>query len=468
MNTDMDPQEDPSQEHVSPQADEPYPPPAYAWFVVLILMTVYVFSFIDRQILGLLVDPIKRDLNITETQMSLLMGFSFALFYTIFGIPLGRLADSKSRRTIIAIGLVVWSLMSAACGLAKNYWHLLAARVGVGVGEATLSPSAYSLITDYFPPHRLAFALSIYGAGIYLGTGLAYLAGGFVVGFVMDTEAIVLPVINEVRPWQLVFFIIGFAGLAFTGFVYLIKEPARRGLGKKKATAGGGESHSVPLGEVFDYIKDNRGTFFCHSLGMALLAFVGYGAANWLPSFFVRVHGWTASEAGIRYGSAVMVFGTLGILCGGRLGDWLGQRGYKDSKMRAALIAAVIHVPFGIAFPLMPSGWLALLVLCPAIFTLAMPSGNGPAAIQQMMPNQLRGQASAIYLFVVNIIGLGLGPTAVALVTQYVFKDPNMVGYSILIVGSIANICAVVFIWAGMRRYETSLVYLEEWHSRNA
>ncbi|HEX2713091.1 MAG TPA: MFS transporter, partial [Candidatus Acidoferrales bacterium] len=187
-----------------PRAKESYPPVGYAWYVVGALTIAYVFAFIDRQILNLLVRPIRRDLGITDTQMSLLMGFSFALFYSVFGFPLGRLADSKSRRGIIAAGMVLWSILTTACGLARYFWHLLLLRMGVGVGEAALSPSAYSLISDYFPRDRRATAISVYSMAVYLGSGLASLLGGLIVGFASTKGSWTLPAVGAVRPWQLI------------------------------------------------------------------------------------------------------------------------------------------------------------------------------------------------------------------------------------------------------------------------
>lgn len=189
--------------------EEEFSSPAYAWYVVGILTLAYVFSFIDRQILNMLVGPIRRDLNITDTQMSLLMGASFAIFYTLFGIPLGWLADTRSRRLIITVGVAFWSIMTASCGLTKRFWELAVMRMGVGVGEATLSPAAYSMIADYFPPQRRSTAMSVYSMGIYIGAGLAYILGGIVVGFASKQESFPLPVIGSVRSWQLVFFIVG-------------------------------------------------------------------------------------------------------------------------------------------------------------------------------------------------------------------------------------------------------------------
>ena len=201
---------------------------AYPWMVVAILMIAYVFSFVDRQILNLLVGPIRRDLGISDTQMSLLMGFSFAIFYTILGIPLGRLADRVSRRGLITTGVLVWSAMTALCGFAYSYWQLFLCRIGVGVGEATLSPAAYSMIADYFPPERRATAISVYSMGIFLGSGLAFLLGGLVIKFAVAQGTMALPLIGEVRPWQLVFFVLGGSGIVFSLAFLLVREPPRQ------------------------------------------------------------------------------------------------------------------------------------------------------------------------------------------------------------------------------------------------
>ena len=196
-----------------PPAPETYPPSGYAWYVVGVLTLAYIFSFIDRQILSLMAIPIQQDLGIGDKQMSLLMGASFAVFYTLFGIPLGRLADTRSRRAIISVGIAVWSVMTAGCGLAKTFWQLAIMRMGVGVGEASLSPSAYSLISDYFRPERRSTAMSVYSMGIYIGSGLAFILGGFITLLVAGRESTVLPGFGPVRSWQLVFFVVGLPGL---------------------------------------------------------------------------------------------------------------------------------------------------------------------------------------------------------------------------------------------------------------
>ncbi|MBL8219232.1 MAG: MFS transporter [Bryobacterales bacterium] len=437
-------------------ADAPYPRPAYAWYVLLLLTVVYIFSFIDRQILNLLVGPVRRDLGLTDTQMSLLMGFSFALFYTGFGIPLGRLADQHSRRTIIAIGFATWSLFSAGCGLTRTFVQMLLMRVGVGVGEATLSPAAYSLLTDYFPPQRRATALSVYGMGIYIGSGLAFLLGGFVTGWSSKQEDWVLPLVGAVRSWQLVFIAVGLPGVALALLMYTVKEPVRRGAAGVAA---------IPIGEVLRYMRANWKTYFCHNVGIALLSFSSYGSAAWIPSFFVRTHGWTAADMGKIYGVLVAVFGALGIVWGGWLADRWAERGRKDATMRVALMVSIAWLPTGVAYLLVPNAWLAMALLAPTVFLVAAPFGIAPAAIMQVTPARMRGQASSIYLFVINLIGLGIGPTAVAMVTDYVFADDNRVGSSILLVTVVAHVISAVLLWLGLKPYVRSQEMAREWLS---
>lgn len=378
-----------------------YPSSARAWATVAILMVAYVLSFVDRQILNLLVEPIRRDLAINDTQMSLLMGLSFALFYTVCGIPLGRVADTRSRRGLIAVGILFWSAATAACGMAKMYWQFLLCRIGVGVGEAALSPAAYSLIADSFPAERRATAISVYSMGVYLGSGLAFLVGGLVIQFASAQGDVTLPVLGEVRPWQLIFLILGVAGVFFTLLMLAIKEPVRRGAGAGVA---------VPLSEVGRYIRANRRTVLLHNFGFAGLAFAGYGSAAWIPTFYIRTYGWDAGQVGIVYGCIVAVFGCLGIVFGGRLADLMAKRGRSDANMRVGLYAALGALPMVVLFPLMDSAFWASMLLALAVFCLSMPFGVAPAAIQEIMPNSMRGQASAIYLFVITLIGLGVGP----------------------------------------------------------
>lgn len=433
-----------------------YPPARVAWTTVTILMVAYVFSFVDRQILNLLVAPIRRDLQISDTQMSYLLGLSFALFYTICGIPIGRLADTRSRKGIVAAGIVLWSLMTAGCGMARSYLQFLLFRIGVGVGEATLSPSAYSLIADSFEKEQRATAISVYSMGIYIGSGLAFLVGGLIIRFASAQGDLSLPILGDVRPWQLIFFILGGAGLVFSLAVLAIREPLRQGIG-----AG----VSVPLPDVAAYLHANRSAVLHHNIGFAMMSFTAYGAAAWVPSFFIRTYGWTAAQTGIVYGAITAVFGCGGVVFGGRAADWLARRGRVDATMRVGLAGAIAAIPFSVLYPLASTPELAALLMAPAIFCLAMPFGVAPAAIQEIMPNSMRSQASALYLFVVNLIGLGLGPTAVALVTDYAFHDDKAVRYSLMIVSTIAEVFAILLLSTGLKPYRASLERLKRWGS---
>lgn len=447
---------------------ESYPPRAYAWYVVGVLTIAYIFAFIDRQILNLLVGPIRRDLGISDTQMSLLMGFSFAVFYSFFGFPLGRLADSQSRRTIIAAGMMLWSMLTAGCGLARHFWHFLLLRMGVGVGEAALSPSAYSLISDCFPKENRATAISVYSMAYYVGSGLAFLLGGLVVGFASTRGSWSLPIVGGVRPWQLIFFIVGLPGAMFALLMYTVREPTRKGARTTKAADGGARVAKVPMRDVIACMRENRTTFLCHNLGFAFLAFSGYGTSAWIPTFLIRKYSWTVSQAGVRYGTMVCILGTIGIVTGGKLADWLARRGFQDSNMRVGLIGALAWLPAGMLYPLMPNGNLAVVALVPTIFLTSLPVGVAAAAIQEMMPNVMRGQASALYLFVINLIGLGLGPTAVAVMTDYVFHNDNAVNYSLLVVGTLAHLASAALLWVGLKPYRRSVDLLKDWTKTNA
>ncbi|MGQ0700008.1 MAG: spinster family MFS transporter [Panacagrimonas sp.] len=429
-------------------AEGPYPARSFAWFVVGLLTLAYVFSFIDRQILSLLVVPIRRDLGISDTQMSLLMGFSFAVFYTFCGIPLGRLADGWSRRWIVTLGLMFWSAATAACGLTQHYWHLFLGRIGVGIGEAALSPAAYSLISDYFPPERRSTAISVYGMGIFLGSGIAYIVGGLVVGYASAKGDLMLPMVGATRPWQLVFFVLGGAGLMFAWMLLLIREPARRG-------AGHG---SIPLREVLATLNRHRRTVLLHNLGFACMALASYSATSWLPSVWQRVHGWPIRQVGVTYGCIVAVFGGCGIVFGGWLADRWKARGLSDATLRVGAIAACGGVLLAPLLPFAPNGWALAALVAPATFLLSMPFGVGPSAIQDLVPNRMRGQTSAVYLFLVNIIGLGIGPTATAMFTDYAFADDLKVGVSLAIVMVTAQLVACLLLVRGAAHYRRSLV----------
>ena len=283
---------------------------------------VFVFRSNDY---GLLVGPIRDTFQISDTQYSLLAGLAFSLFYALMGLPLARIADSRSRRNLIAAGIAVWSLMTAVCGLAKGFWMLFVARMGVGVGEATLAPGAYSMIADYFPKSLLARALSVYMVGVTLGSGFAYMLGGAVVAYVENMPQIVLPVLGAIHGWQLTFFIVGLPGLLVALLMMLtVREPPRRGLSANDVQA-------IALREVVDYLWSRRRAYGGHIIGVSIFIMVVYALNLWGPTYLIRTFGYTRPEAGWVFGIVMIVAGTSGLLLAGFIADSWMKRGVNDA-----------------------------------------------------------------------------------------------------------------------------------------
>jgi MFS family permease len=443
-----------AEQETSAPDSRPWPKPLYAWYVVGVLMLAYTNSFIDRQILSLLIEPIRRDLQISDTQVSLLAGIAFTIFYTLMGVPIARLADQKNRRTIIAVGIASWSLMTATCGLARNFWHMFLARVGVGVGEATLSPAAMSIISDYFPVHKLARAISIYSMGVYFGAGLALIIGGVVVKLVVEAGNVVLPIVGEVFPWQLTFFVVGLLGIPVLLLILTIREPLRRGAAMR-GTVEAKNASSIPV--LMAFLRRNVRTVIFH---FAAFSFIGIGIAGylvWTPTFFIRTYGWDASTIGLIYGFVLFFGGTSGVYAGGWVADWLQKRGKKDAILRAAFYGAIAVIPFAVLTPLMPHPLMAVAGLAITSFLLAVPQGLPAAALQVITPNPLRAQMTALYFLVGNLIANGMGPTLYALVTDYVFADPAMLRYSMALVSSIVLPLGALFSYLALKPYRNSV-----------
>ncbi|GIX16083.1 MAG: MFS transporter [Rhodothalassiaceae bacterium] len=421
-------------------AAEPWPRPAAAWGVVALLFLIYTLSFIDRQILALLVGPIKRDLQAGDFAFSLLSGFAFALFYTVFGLPFARYADRGSRTGLIAFGVALWSLATAACGLARGFWGLFGARVMVGVGEATLTPAANSLIADLFPPAKLGRALAVYSLGIPIGSAMAFILGGAVVHWVESLPPIVWPLVGELHGWQLAFIAVGLPGLVFALVMMALPEPRRRG---PRLAAG---RPGVPLGQVVRYVVRHAPAYAPLFFGAAMLSMLGYGATLWMIAFFERVHAVPAGDAGTIFGLILLVFGTGGILLGGTLADLWFARGRRDAHLMLLLFGTLAGLPFGIAYPLVDGLPPAIALLAVSTLISNMPWGLAYAAIATITPNELRGQMAALYLFIVNLIGLGIGPSVIAVFTDWVFADETMIGASMAAATAvIAPLAALLF-----------------------
>lgn len=420
----------------------------YAWYATFVLMIAYTLSYVDRQILSLLVEPIKRDFGVSDTQIGLLQGAAFAIFYTLAGIPMGRWADRGDRRRIIAWGIAVWSIATALCGLTKSYWQLFAARVGVGVGEAALGPAAYSMIADYFPPERRGRALGFYSMGVYLGIGLAMIIGAQVVTALADEPPLVVPGIGELGAWHLTFLIVGLPGVLVALWAWTLREPPRRG--------AGAAAPPVPIRDALAFLRSHRATFVAHFTGFSLLTLLFNAVVFWMAPYLMRVHGLQAGEFGITLGLILAIGGAIGIFAGGAFADALRRRGVPDAELWSGIVGALLLWPFGVYAAQAPSGDAALVAFAGFMVFASFPFAAAAAALQNVTPNRLRGQVSAVYLFVVNLAGIGLGSFLTGFVNDHVFGDPARVGDSIAwIVGLAAPLAAIVLL-AGRRAYRAS------------
>jgi MFS family permease len=445
-------------------ASIPYPAAGQSWYLVTVLMVFYIFSFIDRQIISLLVTPMKRDLGITDTQVGLLSGLAFALLYTLLGIPIGRMADRFNRKTIIAAGVVVWSVMATFCGLARNWWQLFAARVGVGVGEAALSPAAYSMITDSFPREKLGRAFSIYNLGIAIGSGVALLVGGIVVGAVSGAgETYTLPLVGEVRAWQFVFIVTGAPGVLLPLLLLSVREPARRGLIQTSAAGGGAASQKVPLRDVLKFMIKGGHFYSRHFLAMAMMSMLGYSVGQWLPEVMSRTYGIAPAEVGKILGVSTMLINTAGILLAGRICDYLTSKGYVDAPIWVCFGTAIAVLLTSALPAFMPTPTIGLVMMCVAGLPFHGYVAMGPMAVNQVTPNQMRAQVSSVYLFTVNLLGMGIGPALVPFISDYILRDEKHLRWGLLIVVAGSALISAALSFSARAVYRQKIAETTSW-----
>ena len=422
---------------------------AYSWYVVVVLALTYTCSFLDRQVLNLLVEPIKRDLGLSDTQISLLQGASFAVLISICGVPIGRWVDRGRRVSIITAGVAFWSLMTAACGLAVGFFPLMLCRMGVAVGEASLTPAAYSIIGDYHPPQRRGLALGLYSLGVYFGSGLALIAGAGILSFL--GTSVDIPLVGTVKPWQALFIYVGLPGLLMALWVATLREPARTET--LRADAG-----VVPMVEVMAFFRTNAMVLGCLIFGFSFASLASYGLMAWVPSFFIRTFKWTAIEIGGSYGLINLIAGTAGVIFGGMLGDWLTARRVRGGRVIAMMCAALGAAICAGAAPLMENPRVALALLAPTSFFITIIVAIAPASLQDIVPNEMRGLTASVALLVVGLIGLGCGPTAIAVVTDYILRDESLIRYSLSLVPAVALLVAVVLFALAKAPYAASVI----------
>lgn len=420
------------------------------WYAVIILLLAYVLSFVDRIIMSLLLIPIQSDLGISDTQMGLLMGLAFAIFYVAIGIPIAKLSDEKSRRIIVSVGIFLWSLMTAACGLAKSFPHLFFARIGVGVGEATLSPAAYSMIADYFSQNKLGRAIAVYQSGALFGGGLAFIIGGIVVNYAINADSISLPIIGVLQPWQIAFIVVGLPGVLMALMMLTVKEPKRTGM---KEEFG----QSVSIKNTVLFVFANWKVYMAVFVGFGMLAIPITTVFTWFPTYLQRVHEVSIAESGRVLGLILFFLSSSGVLFGGWLVDYLKSKNYQDSFFRVGLMAAVLPVPFSLFVSSLANFDITIALLCPFVFFASMPLAVGPIILQIISPNQLRAQMAAIYMLFMNLLTAAIATTGIGFITDYLFQSDVAVGQSIMIVNLFSAPFAFISLAYGLFHYNKQL-----------
>ena len=415
-----------------------------AWWALILLTATYTFSFIDRQIINLLVDPIRTDLSLSDSQVSFLQGLAFVLPYVILSIPLGRIVDRANRIRVLVIGILVWTISCVTCGLAKNFWQLGIARMGVGAGEASVTPASWSLLADYFPEEKRALPVSIFLMGPYLGAGLSLILGAEVVGWASGLDSIELPVIGALAPWQLTFMLVALPGLLMVFLLPLLKEPPRT----QRLTE---TTEPLSWGDVARYVWPRRGVFGAYLLGAPFIVLVLYALQAWVPSLLIRVHGLEIVDAGRYYGTIALVAGSAGVLSGPVAARWLATR---MDPARAPLVTSIwstsLLIPVLVGAGLAESLTLALVLITGASYLVTFPLALFATGLQSAAPNEMRGLMAGCFVLSTNLIGLALGPTSVALASDYIFESTQAVGSSLALVGATVLPMAVLLLWRGL------------------
>lgn len=411
----------------------PFPPPRVGWLAVSVLCLLYILSMLDRNIITLLAVYIQDDLQMTDLQMSLLYGIAFALFYCTAALPLGWVIDRYRRRVAIYWCVTGWSVSTMLCGFGTTFPMLFAARAGVGAGEAVLVPGSNSLLCDLFPPDKLALPLSVYAVGAKVGQSLSLLVGGALTALIVPAATYSLPFIGATfKGWQLIFLVIGFPGLFLALMVFAFREPQRRFRPPDGAQARG---YSYYL----QFIGQHKRLFVNHHVGYLLFLAASVALTSWTPAFLLRIHGLSPAEVGTQLGVALLIGSVAGMPLHGWLADKLFSSGRRDAHLRHMMVVGGLGTPIGIAAFHVSDPTLCIALVGLFMCVISAYSSLPMVVLQLFVPGDLRGKAASTLLLINGVVGISMGPTAVALLTDLVFEDPAMVGMSI-------SICIGVFL----------------------
>lgn len=432
----------------APGSASGFPPAREGWYAVSILALTTTFALLDQGILSLLIQQIIKDFSLTDVQASLLLGPAFVLFYVILGLPLSVLIDRWKRTWIIAIGIFVWSMATAACGLAGSFVQLFTARFVVGAGEAVNGPAAYSIVADYFPRDKLPRAVSTLQIGSVAGSGLSLLLGGAMIWLVSEIGTPHLPFVGELRPWQVVFLGVGLPGVLVAFLLLTVKEPRRQSV---RANVS-----KVPLVGAVTYMLQKFPIFGPMFIGLTLGS-LDTGGRAWGAAFFQRTYGWLPSQYGMVSGFVSIVAMLAGLYLGAKWVAHYHKKGEVDGPFRVILYARLVAIPFAILMPLMPTPELAMAFSAVNFLTLGMSGPMLNAVMLIVTPSQIRGQVMALYLFIFTVIGQGLAPVITGATTQYVFTSPEDLRWSIMLLHIVFLPVALLVTWIGWKPYRAEV-----------
>ena len=426
-----------------------YPEKKHSYSAVAILTLAQVFAFIDRQIPSMLVEPIKQDFNLTDSQIALLGGAAFSIFYAIMALPIGYAVDRYTRTKVLGTGIFLWSLMTALAGLANSFGKLFGARIGVAVGEAVMAPISVSLVSDSFPENKQGKPMGIITAGVYIGIGITLLGGGFLIDYLTSIGGITLPLIGYLKPWQATFMIVGIPGLVLAIAAFYLKEPRRI---EEQADS----NHLVDKKNVFLHLKEHRKTLIPMFGGLIFMALIFYSFSFWAPTMMIRTFDISLTEVGFILGMITIISSITGTIIAGSAVDYLRNRNYSDAPVRAAMIAVILALPPIISLSFVQTELGAWICIAMYLLFISSFAPLGLLAISGVSTGNVKGQTAAIHAFLMMAFGLSLGPQLTAFFTDFVFVDPNLLINSVSLTGLIVLPISALLFKLSLSRYRES------------
>ena len=422
-----------------------YPSHRAGYSAVAVMTLAQVFAFIDRQIPAMLVEPIKQDFNLNDSQIALLGGAAFSIFYAIMALPIGYAVDRYKRVNVLGTGIFVWSLMTTLAGLANSFGRLFGARIGVAVGEAVMAPVSVSLVSDYFPQNKQGKPMGIITAGVYIGIGATLIGGGYLIDYLTDIGGITIPGIGYFKPWQATFLVVGIPGILISIAAFMLHEPRRLGLSKKLD-----ETKKVI---IFSHLKQNKSTLFPMFGGLIFMALIFYSFTFWAPSMMVRTYGLSLTEVGFTLGIITIISSILGTIFSGATVDYLRTRGHSDAPIRTAMYACIFAMPAICFAPLVESVVTSWVLIAIYLFFISSFAPLGLLAVSGISSNEVKGQMAAVHAFLMMAFGLSLGPQITAFFTDFILQDESKLGLAVSLTGGLVLPIAAVCFWMSLKKY---------------